>query len=229
MFVSVCKELEIARFVTFTNVAEELLGLEQTRRQLDRFTLTKVVPKLKGKLHRQCGVKDNIGSISLRVKYRSDDGNVANYSLLLFRTSVRIAGGVSSELQDEIHQEISAEPIKEFCKLLMLALYYWSGQTVTYKGDIIIANANAIFRGPPIPRFLTFCAEKFGRNETYARVYEPLCFETGPIAACHVYPLQGQNCSAKIQHTGVIQYLGFKEIDMLHVFSEMLNKDINCK
>jgi len=227
MFVAVCK-LEELMNIRLNDIAEELLTMPESMRKLDRFTLTKIVPKVKGQLHRKCGLKDNMGSVSLSVKYVYK-GQTSNYNLLLFKSSVRIAGGVHSELQEEIHEAVSEKPIEEFCGLLMFALYHWSAQIIKINGEAKIVNMNAINRGAPIPQFATLCEQKLYQNPKYHTVYVPHFFERGPIATCHVYPLQGQKCSAKIQYTGVVQYMGFKEIDMLHVFSEMLNKDINSK
>jgi hypothetical protein len=224
MFVAVCKSQGLPTFITMNDIAEELFT--SPRKNLDRFTLTKIVPKYKGRLDQICGLKDPIGSISLSVNYCNRGDTVTKFNLLIFKNCVRISGGVSQDLQDDIHDTISEEPIKEFCKLLMLALYYWTAESVKCE-EVKLVNVNAIYRREPIPRYFEFCQNKLWRNVRYDRVILPLVFETGAIATCHVYPLANKNCSAKLTHTGVVQFMGFQEVDMLHVFAEMIKQDIN--
>lgn len=231
MFVGVCKTLENTRFVRLNDIAEILsYSLNSPANTLDRFTLTDVVPKYKGKIGQKCGHEHDMGSISLTLKYRNRGDTVGkmftNFSLFVFKTSVRIAGGVHPELLEEIQATISDEPIKEFCKLLMLALFYWSGKTVNSDGAVHLANINALYRHQPIPGYLEFCRRKLFENDKYDRVILPFFYTRGAVSTCHIYPMANKNCCAKLTSKGAVQFMGFQEVDMLHVFADMIKQDL---
>jgi len=231
MFVAICRDLVIPEYLNLNGLCQMLNETPFLFRKQHRYIFDKVVGKFKGKLGTKCGVNGNMGSISVHFKYDNENGQIGhsytNYNLLIFKKCVRISGGISDETQTEIHETISEEPIKEFCRCLMLALYYFTGKCITYSDDIEVVNINAVRRHEPIPHFFEFCT-KLQPSPNYDRVYLPLFFETGNIATCSIYPMAGTNCGAKL-FKGSVQYMGFKEIDTLHVFSEMIKQEVNSK
>ena len=220
MFTSICKH-ELPKWVKMSTIAK---ALELSDKKYGPLTITKIVPKTKGRLGIPCTDQEP-GSIAISIRYK--DKFTSTYrksSVLLFRSSMRVCGGVPKNVQVETQKEISLAPLTEYCKMITEAIHNWTAMAVT-PGNVKFVLINAITRTPPIDNFQEICRTVLW-NDKWARVDLPFMHESGAIATCHVYPLSDSKCSAKVSHSGAIQYLGFKEIDMLHVFSEMIKKDL---
>jgi hypothetical protein len=189
------------------------------------FTITKVVPKEKGKIHAQCH-DENIGSLSISFRYKDRATNTySKCNALVFKNSVRIASGIPKFLQDEVMETIDHKPLEEFARIVLDGLKHWSCGYLKTDEVVRLVNINAQAKLPPIFKFYKVC-ETLAKNDRYPIVYQPFFHERGAIATCHVYPYKERQCSAKIQHTGCIQYLGFQEMDVIHVFHEMIKQDL---
>ena len=224
MFVAISKH-PVPRFITLWDIAEQLT--HSVLQSYGNLTLTKVTPKHKGLLQLPCQSKEHIGSISLRLRYKDKVANrYCNVSAAIFKSSIRISGGVPYSVQEETREYINDDALKEYAAMIVDAINFWTDNCMDVEDEVQLVNINAQTRKQPIPRFITFCQEKLWRNDKFHRVDLPFMYEYGAIATCHVYPLSGRNCSAKLQHTGAIQYMGFKEVDMLHVFSTMIDSEL---
>ena len=224
MFVAITKH-SVGRFISLYDIAEQLLAMRKV--SYGDFTIIKVVPKCKGRLHTVCNTKQQMGSISLTLRYK--DRTSCTYrkaNALIFPNTIRIAGGFPKGIQDEIHECVNDVPLKEYVGMITDGIRFWTAECLQPDDDVKVVNINAQVKKPQISRFTSFCAEKLYLNPKFHRVQLPFVHEYGAICTCHVYPLENSNCSAKLQPSGAIQYLGFKDIDMLHVFSLMIDDEL---
>jgi len=192
-----------------------------------QFRIMKVVPKHKGNLQTVCEYGNNIGSISLTLRYK--DRYTSTYrkvNVLMFKNSARISVGVPKRVDREIHECINDDPLKDYVRYILDGIKFWTADLVKPNNDVTIVNIVANVKQKPIPKFFTFCTDVLLKNKFFDRIQLPFFHEYGAVATCHVYPIAGSNCSAKLQRTGAIQYMGFKDIDLLHVFSVMMDKVI---
>jgi hypothetical protein len=224
MFVAIT-EHTVPYFVTLCDIAQELTYV--CNQSYGPLTLTKVTPKLKGRLDYACNNKDHMGSISVSMRYKDKLCNrYRKLNALIFKNSIRVSSGFPKSVEDEVKECINEEPLKDYVRMVLDAIQHWSNACIKPEDNLRIININAQTKKNPIPRYTTFCAEKLFDNVNFDRVQLPFFHEFGAITTCHVYPLKGRNCSAKLQHTGTIQYMGFQEIDMLHVFSTMIDNEL---
>jgi hypothetical protein len=223
LFVAVAK-YDWPRWTELSDILEELT-MNMTDSYND-FSITKIVTKEKGRLNVKTNVKQHIGSLSVTVRHKDRHTNTYNnLNILIFKGSVRVASSVPLHVQEKLNNELNNEPLEKYLLDILQALAYWSAGSVQATEDSRIVNINAQTKGSEIMRFLQF-SENI--SKTFSRTQIPFVHEHGSVATCHVYPVEGINASAKIQHTGVIQYMGFKEVDMLYVFSLLIDGEVNA-
>jgi len=216
MFVAISKH-PIPTFVTLYDIVQQIMYMR--KHAYGPLTITKIVPKHKGKLHSVCK-NDSVGSISVGMRYKG-----FNINALVFKNSIRITAGVPTHVDNEVHERIDAQPLKDYVQMINDGIRFWSDNCIIPDSKVEIVNINAQTRKEPIPNFFAF-AERIFDNVTFDRVQLPFCHQLGAVATCHIYAMKDSNCSAKVQHTGAIQYMGFKEIDTLHVFSTLIDAEL---
>lgn len=200
------KELCLTIFVAMTkhkvktslwSIAEQLVSMQS----YGSFTITKVELKQKGRLHKAADGKEQTGSISLTLRYKDKMSNTyRKANALIFKSSIRITGSFPKSVQDEIHECITDEPLKDYLKMLLDGLQHWTyGHLVPEEDTIRIVNINAQSKKQPFPRFDMFCSEKLYGNSSFDRVQLPFFHECGAIGTCHVYPLHDSTSATVLQ------------------------------
>jgi len=223
MFVAMCTHT--FKTVKLGDVAEQL-SVSKTK-NIGPFFIVSSTPKYKGRLNKKCTSYNNIGSISISLTHKKNS-KITKCSLLLFENKIRISSGLPVTVRSDVHAKISMEPIEKYTKLILNALEGFTGSLVKPHNNITVVNLQAQYSKQRfIKNYMNACETTFLKNTLYNRVVLPFCFETGAVATCHLYPLPGRKCSAKLHQSGKIQYMGFAEMDMIHVFHTLVLEDIN--
>ena len=195
-------------------------------RIIEGFRFNQVSARRKGTLQKKATSNDHVGSLHLLFTYKKH----TKCSVLIFKNTLKVSGGVPEYVQEELHRDITCitnDKVLSFVQMVVNLLVVLSAGLIDVEESVRLVNINATHKGEPIPRFLEFCQTQVQHNKDICNnCFLPLTFEKGAIATCHVYPFSGSNMSAKIQPSGSIQYMGFKDIAMIHVYSQMLNKVI---
>lgn len=219
MYVAVAKH-KLSRFTNLTLLAQQL-SLHRGK-TVEGFRFAAISPRRKGKLQDEASLSD-AGSLHISLTYKRH----TKCSVLIFKKSMKISGGVPEYAQDELHEDIAHvnnDVLMTYVKSVANLLSVLSSGIFEIENGVRFVNINATQKGTTIPNFMEFCSTKVENNKDICNTcFLPLMFETGAISACHVYPFRGSNMSAKIHPSGSVQYMGFKEIDMIHVYSQMIN------
>ena len=153
------------------------------------------------------------------------DSNSANVSILLFKTKMKISGGVSKHLCQKLQEEKMADNIlftyiSEIAEVVAECV-----QVEINKPEISLINATQK-TGQKFENFIKFCEDKFKKNTKYAKTIMPLTNTRGRVGAVKIYPYSMRKSSAHFDQGGKIQYFAFKRIDDMINFSKVLNKEL---
>lgn len=189
----------------------------------DGIYMQQVTKRCKGKLGKNANSATEVGSVHVSMTF-----DKTKCSLMIFKNSIKISGGIPKCIQDMLHEHISYvgnDILYKYIKIITDTIVQHSAGVVVDCFDARLVNLNATYRGKAIDDFMAFCQTKLFKNKDLCcTCYLPLTFDRGAFTACQLYPFPTTNCSAKIQHTGSIQYMGFKDVDAIHVYSNLVNE-----
>lgn len=170
--------------------------------------------------------ESNIGSIQFKFILNKDvESRFSNVSVLLFKTSMKISGGISEEINKEIQTSSNSDDILKNYITILSNIISECLFVETMKPNICLINANE--RTPyKFDNFIQFCETNFEGNKKYARVVMPLTKARGRVGAVKLYPYKSKKASAHFDQGGKIQYFGFNTVRSLLECSNSVNNEL---
>lgn len=215
-----CEEIRKINGILQHSIAKKYVSTKST--YVKSFTFSECNLHPPGKLNYVLKPEEyasEIGSVSVKMKVNDK----TMISFLVFKNTLKISGGVCEELIESLKKTVFFD--KSFDKYVYeLCDIFTQFINVIDVSDLNITCLNANMRMCKIDNFMTFCKEKLENNIDFYRVIMPLTNTRGRFGAVKVYPLEGVRSSAQFDGSGRVQFFGFKSVECLYVFSQMINK-----
>ena len=164
-----------------------------------------------------------IGTIDCKFTLNSSQKKI---SVLLFKDKMKISGGFEHDCNLETDYDMN-QYIFEI-GILVINLFNMKIHRDSMNVKISLINGYMCL-GYQIPNFSNFCLDHLYSNKLFDRVVMPSYDNSkrGRIGTVRLYPFETLNSSAQFDRLGAVQFFGFRSIEDLILFANILETLIN--